>query len=299
MALFNRLVILFLPLIPKPIVRMIAKRYVAGSELKDAIATVKKLNSQGMVATLDVLGESAVRHDESRAAVEEYCRVLEAIDHEKLNCNISVKPTQLGLLIDKEFCYENVRRIAEKAASYGNFVRIDMEDANCTTATIDLFLRLYKDFNNIGIVIQAYLRRSIEDVKRLVQVKTNFRLCKGIYIEPRRIAYKDPQIVNENFCFLLETMLKAHSYVGIATHDEKLVWQGMRLIETNGLRLDQYEFQMLLGVDEELRKIIVDAGHKLRVYVPYGKQWYPYCKRRLKENPMIAFYVLKAMFGLR
>ncbi len=299
MALFNRLVILFMPFIPKPIVRLVAKRYVAGSELQQAVATVKSLNAQKMVATMDVLGESTSQEAEAEAAVEEYFSVLETIDREKLDCNISVKPSQLGLLIDKDFCYQNIRRIVEKAAGYGNFVRIDMEGSSCTTDTIELFLRLHQEFQNVGIVIQAYLRRSIDDVKRLAQVAANFRLCKGIYVEPRKIAYKDAQIINENFALLMEVALQAHSYVGIATHDERVVWQGLRLIETLGLKPDQYEFQMLLGVDEELRKIIVDAGHKLRVYVPFGRQWYPYCKRRLKENPKIAFYVVKAMFGIR
>ncbi len=299
MALFNRFVILFMPFIPKPIVRLVAKRYVAGSELQQAVATVKSLNAQKMVATLDVLGESTSQKAEAEAAVEEYFKVLETIEREKLDCNISVKSTQLGLLIDKEFCYQNIRRIVEKAASYGNFVRIDMEDSSCTTDTIDLFRRLRKEFQNVGIVIQAYLRRSLEDVKRLAQSGTNFRFCKGIYVEPRKIAYKDPQTINDNFALLMEVALRAHSYVGIATHDEKVVWHGLRLIETLGLQPDQYEFQMLLGVDEELRQIIVNAGHKLRVYVPFGRRWYPYCMRRLKENPKIAFYVAKAIFGLR
>jgi len=299
MALFNRLVILFMPFIPKPIVRLVAKRYVAGAELQQAVATVKNLNAQKMVATMDVLGESTSQEAEAEAAVEEYFKVLETIEREKLDCNISVKPTQLGLLIDKKFCYQNIRRIVEKAAGYGNFVRIDMENSDCTTGIIELFLRLQQEFKNVGIVIQAYLRRSLEDVKRLVQSRTNLRLCKGIYVEARKIAYKDPQTINDNFALLMEVAFQANSYVGIATHDEKVVWQGLRLIETLDLKPDQYEFQMLLGVDEELRKIIVDAGHKLRVYVPFGRQWYPYCVRRLKENPKIAFYVAKAMFGIR
>lgn len=299
MVLFNKLVVWFLPLIPKPIVGLVSKRYVAGADLKDAVRVVKELNSKGMVATMDVLGESTTDPQECDAAVQEYFEVLEAIDKEKLNCNISIKPTQLGLLIDKEICYKNIRKIVEKAATFNNFVRIDMEDSSCTSDTIEIYLRLHQQYQNVGIVIQSYLRRSHKDVQELVKLRTNFRICKGIYVEPREIAYKDPQIITDNFALLLETALKARCYVGIATHDEKVVWHGLRIVKQLGLNTEEYEFQMLLGVDEQLRQILVDEGHKLRVYVPFGRRWYPYCVRRLKENPKIAFYVIKAMFGLR
>jgi len=299
MVLFNKLVIWFLPLVPKPIVYLVSKRYVAGAKLEDAVKTVKKLNSRGMLATMDVLGESSTKEEECEAAVQEYFSVLDIIDKEKLDCNVSIKPTQLGLVIDKELCYNNIKRIVEKAASYKNFVRIDMEDSSCTTDTIEIFKRLRSEFDNVGIVLQAYLRRTLADLKDLVQYRTNFRICKGIYIEPRKIAYKDPVIINDNFSLLLETAFKERCYVGIATHDEKVVWHGLRLIEKFNLKPEDYEFQMLLGVDEQLRQIIVDAGHRLRVYVPFGRQWYPYCVRRLKENPKIAFYVIRAFFGKR
>lgn len=299
MSLFNKLIITFLPLIPKPIVGMVSKRYVAGAKLDDAVKTVKNLNAQGIMATLDVLGESAKQKDECTAAVMEYFQVLETIVQEKLDCNISLKPTQLGLSLDKELCYENIRQIVQKAAQLKVFVRIDMEDSNCTTNTIEIFSRLHQEFKNVGIVLQAYLRRSLNDLKKLSQYGANFRLCKGIYVEKRQIAYKDAWIVNQNFALLMECGFKAKSYLGIATHDEKVVWEGLRLIEQLQLGRNDYEFQMLLGVDEELRKILIDAGHRLRVYVPYGAQWYAYCIRRLKENPKIAIYVMKAMVGLR
>ncbi len=296
MSWFNKLVIIFMPVVPKPVVRMFSKKYVAGDKLSDAVDTVKKLNDQGIIATLDVLGESTNHADETRGYVEEYIRVLQTIEAEQLECNVSLKPTQLGLLIDKELAYGNIKRIVEEAKSHNNFVRIDMEDSSCTSDTIDIFERLRADFDNVGIVLQAYMRRSIDDLVAIAQKPANFRLCKGIYIEPRDIAYKDPHLVNENFAFLIETALNMKSYVGIATHDEKVVWHALRIIEQLGLVRDDYEFQMLLGVDEQLRSILVNAGHRLRVYVPFGKQWYRYVMRRLKENPQIAMYVLKAMF---
>jgi proline dehydrogenase len=299
MNLFNRLIVIFLPLVPKLIVRWVSKPYVAGAKLEDAIRTVKQLNQQGMCATLDVLGESTLNQKLCEEAVADYHHVLDAIQQENLDCNISLKLTQLGLLIDPALCLQNVRRIVEKAAQADIFVRVDMEDAAVTSATIDLFLQLHQEFPKSGIVLQAYLRRSLQDVKKLAAQKINFRLCKGIYIEPRTIAYKNAGIINDNFTLLLESAFRAGSYVGIATHDEKMVWQGLRLIEELGLQHDQYEFQMLLGVDLELRNILVKAGHQLRVYVPFGRHWYAYCVRRLKENPQIAVHVMKAMFGVK
>lgn len=296
--IFNKLVVWFMPLVPKFIVKYFSKPYVAGAKLEDAADTVRELNKQGILATLDVLGESAKEKEESEEAVKDYFRALETIQAEHLDCNISVKPTQLGLLLDKEFCYKNLKRIIRKAQSYDNFVRIDMEDSSCTSDTIELFLRLQKEFNNVGIVIQAYLRRSLDDVKILAKTRTNFRICKGIYIESRNIAYKDYAIVNDNFVLLLETALKSRCYVGIATHDEIMTWHGLRLIHQLGLSRNEYEFQMLLGVDEQLRDILVAAGHRLRVYVPYGKNWYAYSMRRLKENPRMALYIIRAIFRL-
>ena len=296
MLIINQLIVWMMPVVPKFIVKIFSKPYVAGPELADAVAIVKKLNSRGMVATMDVLGESAKQRKESEEAVKEYFKALEVIDREKLLCNISVKPTQLGLLIDKDFCYENIKSIVQKAESYGNFVRIDMEDSQCTQDTIDLFLRLQKEFCNVGIVLQAYLRRSLKDVKELIKTGTNFRLCKGIYIEHRNIAYKDHSIINHNFALLAKIALKNKCYVGIATHDEEVVWRALELIEELDLSYRSYEFQMLLGVDEQLRDILVKQGHKLRVYVPYGKNWYAYSMRRLKENPRIAIYIIKALF---
>lgn len=296
MSLFNKLVILFIPVVPKPIVRLFSKPYVAGDKLEHAVETVKALNRRGIIATMDVLGESTNSEPATHSYVDEYLDVLRTIEQESLDCSISLKPTQLGLLIDKELCYNNIKQILEQAKTLNNFVRIDMEDSNCTTDTIEIYERLRGEFDNVGIVIQAYLRRSLDDVKQICQHSANFRICKGIYIEPRDIAYKDGEIVNNNFAWLIETALEKKSYVGIATHDEKVVWRALRIIEDLGLNRDEYEFQMLLGVDEQMRDILVNAGHRLRVYVPYGEQWYAYVVRRLKENPTIASYVLKALF---
>ena len=298
-TLFNKLVIFFLPIIPKFIVRLVAKPYVAGPTLNDGIRIVKELNHQGICATMDVLGESAKKLEECHEAIAEYFKVLDRIVADQLDANISVKLTQLGLTLDKEQCYQNIRKIVEKADALGIFVRIDMEDSSVTSDTIEIFLRINNEFKRTGIVLQAYMRRSLADVVQLSEHKTNYRLCKGIYVEPRQVAFKDKQTINDNFGLLLDTAFSMGNYVGIATHDERVVWKGLELIHKYKLRKDQYEFQMLLGVDEELRDIIVAAGHKLRIYVPFGKNWYAYCVRRLKENPMMAFYIVKAMFGLR
>ena len=296
MTLFNKVVILFMPLVPKFIVRLFAKRYVAGAKLDDAILAVKELNARGIMATMDVLGESTSDEKKTGNYVQEYRTVLQALKDENLDCNISLKPTQLGLLISPDLCYKNIKTIVEKAKELDNFVRIDMEDSANTTATIDIFKKLCSEFDNVGLVLQAYLRRTIDDLIELTSEKSNFRICKGIYIEPRRIAYKDPHLINENFAYLLETGLKRGSYIGIATHDEKVVWHALRIIEQLNLNQKEYEFQMLYGVDEELGAIIAKAGHRLRIYVPFGKEWYAYVMRRLKENPTIAMYVIKALF---
>lgn len=299
MSLFHNLLIKLMPLVPKPVVRFVSKRYVAGATLASAIETVKALNREGSLATIDVLGESSTRRDECEAAVKEYLNVLDSIAEHGLDCNISLKPTQLGLLLDEEMCYLYIHQIVVRAAKYNNFVRVDMEDAHTTSATIKLFMRLHKEFNNVGLVIQACLRRSLDDVNILAEARANLRLCKGIYNEPRAIAFKDPVIVNHNFSLLIKKALQTGCYIGIATHDEKIVWEGLKYIDKFKLEKTQYEFQMLLGVEEELRKILLVDGHKVRVYVPFGINWYAYSMRRLKENPKIAVYIIKAFFGIK
>lgn len=303
MNLFNKLIALTLPFVPKPIVGFFSRHYIAGDHLEDAVKLVRELNSQGMMATLDVLGEEVKEKEQSLKAVDLYKSTLQAIHREKLDANISVKPTHMGLTIDKEFCYENIKGLVSEAAKLNNFVRIDMEDASTTDDTIDIYLRLKKDFDNVGTVLQSYLRRTIADINQLIPHKANLRYCKGIYNEKREIAYKDKTLINENFNYGLEKLLNQGCYVGIATHDEKLVWYALKLIDQMNLHPDKYEFQMLLGVDHELRRVIVNSGHRLRVYVPFGAEWFGYSTRRLKENPAIAGHIIRGLlnriFGLK
>jgi proline dehydrogenase len=296
MKLLNRLIVFFMPAVPRFIVKQFAKPYIAGPTLEDAIRVTRDLNAQGMCATIDVLGEDITRREEAAAAAQAYIDTLQAIADHRLDANVSLKLTQMGLKLDKEFCYQTVAGIVAEAARHGNFVRIDMEDSSCTSDTIAIYLRLRERYENVGIVLQAYLRRTLADAEQLIKHRANIRLCKGIYVEPHQIAWKDPQIVNYNFAYLAELLLRNGCYVGIATHDERLVWHALRIIHTLGLRKDQYEFQMLLGVTEWLRSILVNEGHRLRVYVPYGQQWYAYSTRRLKENPQIAGYIVKSLF---
>jgi proline dehydrogenase len=297
MSVFNRLLVTGLPAVPKPIVGRVASRYVAGEELADAIRIVRALNQQGAMATLDVLGEEVSEREKATAAVEEYLRVFETIDREKVDSNVSIKLTLLGLKIDEGFCRDNVARIVETAKRFGNFVRIDMEDNTTTDATLRIYRELHARFGNLGVVLQAYMRRTLRDIEELPEHGASVRLCKGIYVEPRKIAWKGFETVRHNYVQALDKLFSRGVYVGIATHDEYLACAATALIDKHGLKRDQYEFQMLLGVDEELRRILIEAGHRLRVYVPYGRDWYPYSIRRLRENPEVARHVLKAMMS--
>jgi proline dehydrogenase len=294
---FDKLVVMTLPLAPKPLVKRFARRYVAGETLEEMLGAVRRLNREGMMATIDVLGEFISHKDEALQAAQQYKTILEAVARERLDANISVKLSQMGLLLDKDLCYDIMSDLVATAARLRNFVRIDMEDSPCTSDTIAIYLRLRKQYDNVGIVLQAYLRRTLGDARDIMRAGAgHFRLCKGIYIEPRQIAFRDHKLINKNYALVLEEMFKNEAYVGIATHNEELVWDAMRLIDQYRLKRDEYEFQMLLGVDEELRSIILDGGHRLRVYVPFGKDWYAYSLRRLKENPSIARHIIKAFF---
>jgi proline dehydrogenase len=297
MSAFNRLLVTGLPAVPKPIVGRVASRYVAGESLADAVRSVRTLNQQGAMATLDVLGEEVSARETATAFVEEYLRVFEAIDREKIDSNVSIKLTMLGLKIDEGFCRDNVARIVETAKKFGNFVRIDMEDHTTTDATIRIYRELHARYGNLGIVLQAYMRRTLRDIEELPKQGASVRLCKGIYVEPRRVAWKGYDTVRHNYVQALDKLLTQGVYVGIATHDEYLACAASALIDKHGLTRDRYEFQMLLGVDEELRRILIEAGHRLRVYVPYGHDWYAYSIRRLRENPEVARHVLKAMMS--
>jgi proline dehydrogenase len=296
MNILNQLVVSSLSFTPKFIVAKVADRYIAGEHLTDAVATVKQLNSKGVMATIDVLGEDVTTRSEAIAARDACTSVLHAISENSLDANLSVKLTQIGLKIDKEFCRENVETILSAAQAVNNFVRIDMEDHTCTDATLDVYRAVRKKFSNVGIVIQAYLRRSEDDVKALAAESANVRVCKGIYNEPAAIAFKDRREIQQNYVRLLKILFNAKCRVGIATHDDVLIDAASQIIQDLRLTPQDYEFQMLLGVRSERRAQLVREGHRLRVYTPFGKQWYAYSIRRLKENPQIAGYVFKAMF---
>jgi len=243
------------------------------------------------------LGESTESKADAAATLRDYETVVDALDVHGLDSGISVKLTGRGLTLDEQLCRANLEEIVGYAKGRGRFVRVDMEDSPYTEATLRIVHDTYRHHENTGAVLQAYMRRSIEDVQRVIDAGFSVRLCKGIYDEPRSIAYKDFDTVRQNYIFLLDELLKGGVYVGIATHDEFLIWHALRLIHQLEVPEDRYEFQMLLGVDEELRSILVEAGHKLRVYVPFGEDWYEYSTRRLKENPKIAGYVARDVIG--
>ena len=296
MTLLDRAIARTLPLVPKPIVRRVANRYIAGETVDEALRVVAGLNERGIRATLDILGEHIHNLDQARQAVSGYTTLLDSIDKRKLDSTISIKLTQLGLKVDREACFELAAQVVRRAHDVKNFVRIDMEDSSCTTETLEIYRRLRREYSNVGVVVQAYLRRTADDVDALQELRPNYRLCKGVYVEPPEISYPDMRIINRNYAYLLEKLLRNGSYVGIATHDELMVWEALRIIRDLQLPNSAYEFQMLLGVNEQLRDIIHTAGHHLRVYIPFGRDWYAYSVRRLKENPRLAGYVFKAMF---
>jgi proline dehydrogenase len=297
-ALLDRAIVRVLPVVPKPVVRKISERYIAGTELDDACRVVRESNDTGKMATIDVLGEEITTRKEAREIAREYGRVFATIEREGLDSNVSVKLTGLGLKLGYEFCRENLRALVQGAAERSNFVRIDMEDSSCTDDT----LRIYRDLRgdgleNVGIVLQAALRRTLDDVRALAEPGLNVRLCKGIYVESPEVAFQEFQAVRDNFVHGLDALLEAGAYVGIATHDKWLVSEALRLLARHERRREEYEFQMLLGVREALGVRLVRDGHRLRVYVPYGRHWYSYSLRRLQENPKIAGYIAADTLG--
>jgi len=283
------LIVSTVKILPKSIIYLFAKKYIAGKTLAEGVAVTKGLNAIGISATMDVLGESVSRKEEAISFVNDFLELLDTIEKEKLDSNISTKPTQFGLDISLDFCFEQYTKILERAVKYNNFVRIDMEDSSTTDSIIKLYKMLFEKYpNNVGIVVQAYLHRTIADVKDMDKLKTDYRLCKGIYIEPKEIAYKDKKEIRDSFIKILEKMIDDNCYVGIATHDKPIVDRAYKIISDKNIAKDKYEFQMLFGVTEKLRKQIVNDGHKMRVYVPFGEQWHFYAIRRLQENPELA-----------
>jgi len=300
--MINKLITKLLPLMPKKLVWIFSRKYIAGETIEDAIRVCHNLNGQNIKITLDLLGEFITRLDQAMVNKNAYLEIIDRVQKEKIDGNYSLKPTSFGLLIDPEACYQNIREIVAKAASYGNFVRIDMEDSQCTDLEIALFRKLQAEFpRHVGLVLQAYMRRTLPDIKALGDLHSeaaplNFRLCKGIYVEPETIAYKKYQEINDHYLEDLEYLFRKGMYPGIATHDKPLVEGACRLIEKYKVPNDKYEFQMLYGVTPELRKSVIDMGHTMRVYVPFGKEWFGYSTRRLKENPKMATHIIKALF---
>lgn len=297
MKLLDSLISAVLPFTPKPLVRVVAKKYIAGETLNDAMTTVTRLNHEGAMATVDVLGEFVKSPDVARQETNNNIAVIEEITRRGLDSNLSVKLTSLGLDIDKEFCWENLRRVVETAARTHNFVRIDMENSPYTDSTIELARRAQSEFpGHVGIVLQAYLRRTQQDIRQLAAEGMHFRLCKGIYVESETIAFKGREEIQQNYLDCLNIIFDHGCYVGIATHDDVLIDGARTIVAERKLTRDQYEFQMLLGVRDNKRRELIGQGHRLRVYVPFGRDWYGYSIRRLKENPSIAGHVFKAIF---
>ncbi len=288
-------------LFPKSFIRIFASRYIAGEQLLDAVRLVKELNSKKILATIDVLGEDTTNVEEANAAVEEAIRVLQTIYNEKLNSTLSIKLTQIGLKIDYNLCLHNMERILDVAKEYNIYVEIDMEDFTCTLDTLKIFKELRKKYSNCGMVMQAYLRKANEHLNMVLNELrgSSVRLCKGIYNEPVEIAYKGKQEIRDNFIKLLDFLFSENIYVGIATHDVKLIKGAKELIRKYSKTIEQFEFQMLLGVKVDLRDRLVSEGYMVRVYVPYGTHWYKYSIRRMKENPKLPLVILLNIFAKR
>ena len=298
MSLVDSAIVRLLPAVPKQVVRRISEHYIAGEELDDALRVVLELNAEGKLATLDVLGEEVTDPDEARTIAGAYREAIDAFRRGSLDSNISVKPTALGLNLSYELFRENLEGVVSHAAERDNFVRIDMEDSSTTDDTLRIYRELREaGYDNVGIVLQARLKRTIKDVRGLAELTPNVRLCKGIYLEPPEIAFRDFEAVQASFVQALQELLEGGSYVGIATHDEWLLEQGKRLVGERGLGRDDYEFQMLLGVRPGLGDELVREGHRLRIYTPFGRHWYSYSLRRLQENPKIAGYIAADTFS--
>jgi proline dehydrogenase len=292
LALLDRALVQLLPAVPRPIVRRIADRYIAGEEIDEAVATVARLNADGMTATVDVLGEEIQNAEEAQEIVDLYHDTLDAIGEHSLDANISVKPTAVGLKLGYDVGKANVEALVRHAGESGNFVRIDMEDSTTTDDTLRMYRELRGDgLDNVGVVLQARLRRTLDDIAALAELRPNVRICKGIYLEPESIGFTDFDEIRASYVRSLEALAETASYVGIATHDEFLISEGKRIAR------ERYEFQMLLGVRESLGRELVVEGERLRIYVPFGSQWYEYSLRRLQENPRIAGYVATDTLG--
>lgn len=292
MTIIDRAIVRALPAVPRQVVKRLSSRYIAGTTLAEACDVVRELNAHGKEATLDVLGEEVTLREEAIGLRDAYRRALDTIDEDGLRSNVSVKLTALGLKLDRGLCRADLTAVVEEAARFDNFVRIDMEDSSTTSETLALYRQIREEgHDNLGVVLQAAMKRTLSDIGGLGDLRPNVRVCKGIYVEPPEIAYQEDEIIRLNFLDALEALFDIGSYVAIATHDDWLIGEALALVERRGLGRDDYEFQMLLGVRAELGDGLVREGHRLRIYVPFGRRWYEYSIRRLQENPKIAGYV--------
>lgn len=300
--MMNKIIAQSLPHFPRKLVWQFSKRYIAGKSLEEAVSISKNLNENGMLVTVDLLGEFINNLEQATQNTQKYLQIINAFQNANIQGSFSLKPTFLGLHINKEECYLNIRKIVKAAFACQRFVRIDMEDATCTDSELDIFRKLQSEFpNHVTIVLQAYLRRTEKDLQNLSTLNTietpiNVRLCKGIYIESEKIAFTDFQEIRTQFLNRLEYLFTHNFFAAIATHDKFVVTEALKLIQKYKVPKDKYEFQMLYGVTPHLRNEIVVKQHSMRIYVPFGKDWFAYCTRRLKENPKIATDIIKALF---
>ena len=300
--MFNKLIANILPYMPKKLVWIFSQRYIAGETIDDGLNAARVLNDSGILVTVDLLGEFIKDINEAEENKKRYLEIITRFTENGINGNFSVKPTMFGLLIDEEKCYTYLFEVVKLASEKNSFIRIDMEDSQCVDREIKIYRRLKTEFpGNVGLVLQAYLRRTPSDVEKMMDMHKNgsplnFRLCKGIYVEPKEIAWKGYDEVRRQFLQILDYLLKNRIYVGIATHDKYLIEGAYELIKKYDTPKEEVEFQMLYGVTPELRSSIVENGHRMRVYVPFGKEWFGYSTRRLKENPKMATLIIKALF---
>jgi len=275
--------------------KKLTTRFIAGETIAEAVAAIRELNGEGCSASFDHLNESVANAAEAEGEVREYLRILEQIDQTGINSNVSIKLTQFGLGLDPELAYRNARIVVAEAARRGNFVRVDMESSEVTQATIDIFKRLRSEFglNDVGIVLQSYLRRTYDDAVELLKIPARIRICKGAYNEPPEVAFPDKQDTDNNYVRVMQLLLKSGVYHGIATHDPKMIEATVDFMKREGVGKDAFEFQMLYGIRRDLQRQLARDGYNMRVYVPYGKHWYPYFMRRLAERPANIWFVLK------
>lgn len=275
--------------------KKLTTRFVAGETIDEAVSHIRQINAENCSASFDHLNESVGSDAEAEAEVVEYLNILQQITDTGINSNVSIKLTQFGLALDPELAYRNARRVVEDAHRRGNFVRVDMEDSSVTQATIDIFKRLRAEFdvNTVGIVLQSYLFRTYADAEELVRIPARIRICKGAYHEPPEVAFPDKKDVDANYVKVMQLLLASGTYHGIATHDPKMIDATLDFASREKIGKDKFEFQMLFGVRRDLQRQLARDGYNVRIYVPYGKHWYPYFMRRLAERPANVWFVLK------